>query len=245
MTDALVLVDVKALAALSPDERVAAIATAYSKWGRIKVDVAWAFGCALSDIRHDYSKGSGDWGRVLDTIGIDHQKARRFMRIAEHDSVQIKRYPTVDAAYKALASKRPALEPAPVVATPAPAPAPASPPVEPDPTQESVIDAMAAELEPTAAELRDRVELLEERIAILLEAEEDDGAAVDAAFAARDAEKQAHARTHADRNQVLARERKKDRLIAGIKREWLAGKSGDDMLATFFGLSRKTARTAA
>lgn len=277
MSDALVLVDVKALAALSPDERVSAIAKAYGKWGRIKVDVAWAFGCALRDIRPHYSKGSGDWGRVLETIGIDPCKARRYMRIAEHDSVQIARYLTVDAAYKAVKAVKavpvpdePAPEPETIPSSGAtvlfpgigadtnpsvvpafspraafgPAAEPEAPPVEPEPTAESVIDAsvidaVAAEEEPTAAELRGRVERLEERIAIILEGQ--DGKAVDATFAALEAEKQAHARTHADRNQVLARERKKDRTLSSIRRDLLSGKSGDDVLARVWSEAPKAA----
>ena len=64
--------------------------------------MAWAFGCGLRAIRGNYSKGSGDWGAVLDRIGIEHSKARRYMRIADIDAVQIARYLTVDAAYKSL-----------------------------------------------------------------------------------------------------------------------------------------------
>ena len=113
---------------------------------------------------------------------------------------------------------------------------------DPVPPQEQKVDKehpVEQELHDELDRLRDQVEGLEERIAIILEGQ--DGKAVDAAFAALDAEKQAHARTHTDRNQALARERRKDRLIAGIKRDLLAGKPGDDLLAHYFGLARKAA----
>ena len=75
----------------------------------------------------------------------------------------------------------------------------------------------------------------------ILEAEKDGGSAVDAAFAALEAEKQAHARTHEDRNQVLARERKKDRMLAGIRRDLHSGKSEADVLATYWNEARRAA----
>ena len=153
MADALSLVpvDVAALELLPIDERVNAIATAYRQWRRVKVVTAWTFGRALWAIRGNYSTGSGDWGAVLDRIGIEHSKARRFMRIADgHDSVQIARYSTVDAAYKALPAKRPAPEPAPepapgnTVVTNHDIPAPEP---DPDPDPEEVVAEVAAEEE--------------------------------------------------------------------------------------------------
>ena len=72
---------------------------------------AWAIGCALRSIRGPYSKG--DWGGVLDRIGIEPRTAQRYMRLAEHDRRQIVVYLTVDAALKALPPRRPPAEPEP------------------------------------------------------------------------------------------------------------------------------------
>ena len=108
MTDALVPVDVAALDLLTFDQRVDAIGEAYRRWGRVEVAAAWTFGRALRFIRGNYSKGSGDWGAVLDRIGIERTRAHRYMRLAEgfSDALQIATYRTVDAALKALGPKR-------------------------------------------------------------------------------------------------------------------------------------------
>ena len=166
---ALVPVDVAALVLLSFDDQIDALGAAYRGWRRVDTRMAWAFGCGLRAVRDNYSRGSGDWGRVLDKIGIDHQKARRFMRIAEHDSVQIERYSTVDAAYQALPRIRQpkALKAAPAPETPAPAPGPSDDP-------EVVIETVAVESGPDPADQRE--ERLE-RLAI--RTEDIDGPVVD------------------------------------------------------------------
>ena len=162
MTDALVPLDVEALTALPLGERVGALTAAYRGWRRMNTQMAWGFGRGLCAVRGNYSKGSGDWGRVLDTIGIEHSKARRYMRIAEHDAVEIARHLTVDAAYKALPAKRPvkALKAAPEPAEPEPTPAPAfnpraafgpAPPPEPETEPAAVSGELLSDAEAAAA----------------------------------------------------------------------------------------------
>ena len=69
MTDALVPLDVEALTALPLGERVGALTAAYRGWRRMNTQMAWGFGAGPVRRARNYSKGSGDWGRVLDTIG--------------------------------------------------------------------------------------------------------------------------------------------------------------------------------
>ena len=118
---ALTTVNVAALDTLPMDKRVDAIGAAWKGWGRVKVTAAWTFGTALRFVRGNYSDGSGDWGDVLEQIGIEKTRAHRYMRLADGfpDALQIATYRTVDAALKSLGPKR--------VKAPSPAPSPAPP----------------------------------------------------------------------------------------------------------------------
>ena len=240
MTDALVPVDVAALERMPLDQRVDAIGEAYRGWRCIEVAAAWTFGRALRSIRGNYSKGSGDWGAVLDRIGIEHSRARRYMQIADgHDAAEIARYLTVDAAVKAL---RAAPEPTPAPVEPEPEPTPAAPvePVEAAPA--AVVEAVAAEATPTAAELRE--ERLE-RLAIITE--DIDGPVVEvwaAKFDRQAAELRDAVRAGNEARKATAAERRKHRDVCDALLEIPVG-DGDaginDVLAKFYGCKRKAA----
>ncbi len=120
MTDAALVpsvVDLAVLARLPLDERVDALGVAWRGWKQMEVTASWAFGRALRSIRGTYQKG--EWGEVLDRIGMERTKAHRLMRLGDGygDALQIATYPTVDAAIKALGPKRlaPVEHPAPEV----------------------------------------------------------------------------------------------------------------------------------
>ena len=116
MTDALVpTVDVAALERMPLDEQIDALAEAWRGWRRLEVEAAWTFGRALRSIRGRYQRG--EWGGVLDRIGIHPETARRYMRLADGDNPQIVGYLTVDEGLKVLGPRHPQPEPK---ATPTP-----------------------------------------------------------------------------------------------------------------------------
>ena len=264
MTDALVPVDVAALERLPLDDQIDALGAAYRSWRRLEVPAAWAFGRALRIIRE--GKPGREWSGVRDRIGIARETARRYMELADgYDSAQIGQFPTVDAALKALGPKR--LAPAP---SPSPAPAIEEPlveqvvehPVEHPVEQvveeqvasvehpfkeehsfEEEVEEVAAEAEPTPAELRD--ERLE-RLAIITEHIDVDGGedVVDAwarKFDRQAAEHREAVATINTERRATAAERRKNRDICDALLELPPLPEVDALLAKFYNVARPAA----
>ena len=77
-----------------------AVAQSWATYRRRTVVDAWKLGVALRRVRQAAFKG--EWYPWLDSIEMNRDMARRFMELSKIDNAQIARYPTVDAALKAL-----------------------------------------------------------------------------------------------------------------------------------------------
>ena len=232
MTDALVPVDVEALERLPFHERVDALGVAWGRWRRLETVTAWTFGRALRSLRNGSRRG--EWGGILDKIGIERTMAHRLMRIADGygDTLQVATQPSVDAAIKALGPARPAHEV----------------PVEQE-LPEAEVEAVAEEAEVEAA--RQRAEQREARLeGWAIRTEHEKGTEIERLNILLD---RADAR---DRDRVatinagLKREHAKDRKLRDVCDAYLVAKpcacgSGavhdDALLVRFFAVGRKAA----
>ena len=233
--------DVAGLEGLPVNEIDAALGVVWQSFGRRTVVDAWHIGRALRRVRETLP--GRRFAPYCERIQMTRSWAYKLLSLADGPLSQVSTHRTVDGAVKAL-NARPEPEPAEPAATPRPTPrpTPVPAPVEPEPTDpEAVIDAVAAEVELTPAELRD--ERLE-RLAIMtehLDGDLVDGWALklDKAMAEK---REAVAASNEDRRRRLAAERKLqdfiDALLVVPRGEGDAGI--DDVLASR-GIARKAA----
>ena len=244
MPDALVPVDVDALDLLTFDQRVDAIGKHTADGGVSRLRRRGLSGARYGSSAATTARAAATGAPFSTVSGLNGHGRIRYMRLAEgfSDALQIATYRTVDAALKALGPKRLAsVEPA--VEHPVEHPVEEEhPAVEEHP--DTVIEAVAVEAEPTAADLRD--ERLE-RLAIVTE--DVDGNVVDH-WAAKHAEADERHRRDAQRHRedvatinaerrATAAERRKLRDVCDALLAVPGCKGCGDVLRKFYSVQRK------